>query len=132
MAKVLKSVKETTLNDRQKQFCIEYLKDLNATQAYLRVYDRIEYNTAKVNASTLLTNTNVKEYINDLIDEYKGNVDVEVGEIVKELKNIALDSDSRKSDKIKALELLGRWKQMFVDKKEIDVTGNVIEVTLED
>ncbi|MDU3337947.1 terminase small subunit [Paraclostridium bifermentans] len=132
MAKVLKSVKETPLNDRQKQFCIEYLKDLNATQAYLRVYDGIEYNTAKVNGSTLLTNTNVKEYLNALIDEYKGNVDVEVGEIVKELKNIALDFDSRKSDKIKALELLGRWKQMFVDKKEIDLTGNVIEVTLED
>jgi phage terminase small subunit len=123
---------ESTLNDKQKSFCIEYLKDLNGLQAYKRAYGaELDENTCAVNASKLLINTNIKKYLNDLLDEYKDNVDIEVAEIVNGLKDIVLDENTRKSDKIKAYELLGRWKQMFVDKKEITVNNNKTNMTEE-
>lgn len=50
------------LNENQKAFCREYVKDWNATQAYLKVY-KCEYDTAKNNGTRLLTNAYIKEYI---------------------------------------------------------------------
>lgn len=119
------------LNDRQKKFCEEYLEDLNATKAYQRAYE-CDYDTANRCGPRLLVNVGVKAYINHLIDSYTDNVDITVAEITNELKKIALDPTTRKSDRIKALELLGKYKRMFVDKAEIDVNNNVIEVSLED
>ena len=128
--RVIKDKINSKLNDRQKRFCIEYLKDLNVTRAYQTAYE-CEYEVANANGSRMLVNDSIKKYINDLLDEYKENIGVEVAEIVSELKKMALGEDVRNSDKIKALELLGKYKQMFVDKKEIDVNNNKIEITLE-
>ncbi|PNT94158.1 terminase small subunit [Clostridium thermosuccinogenes] len=123
-SRVIKDKIKSELNDKQKLFCVEYLKDLNGLQAYKRAYGAdLDDDTAKVNASKLLTNNNIRKYINDLIEEYKSDVNIEVAEIVAGLKKIALDENSRNTDKIKAFELLGRWKQMFVEKKEITVNN---------
>ena len=55
------------LSDRHRQFCDEYLSNgMNATQAYLSVYKSVKKEeTARVNGSKLLTNTNIKKYIAD-------------------------------------------------------------------
>lgn len=50
------------LNENQKAFCREYVKDWNATQAYLKVY-KCDYETAKTNGNKALTNAHIKEYI---------------------------------------------------------------------
>ncbi|WP_297637920.1 terminase small subunit [uncultured Clostridium sp.] len=120
------------LNDRQKRFCIEYLESLNATQSYLKVYPDASYETANVEGCKFLRKPSVKQYINDLLDEYSSNIDITVAEIVANLKKIVLDDKARNSDRIKAMELLGKYKQMFIERKEIDVNSNVIEVTLID
>lgn len=130
-SRVIKDKIESTLNDKQKQFCREYLKDLNATQAYKRVYE-CDDDSANANGNRLIVNDSVKLYLNQLLDEYKDNVDIEVAEIVNGLKDIVLDETSRKSDKIKAYELLGRWKQMFIEKKEITVNTNKPELSEEE
>lgn len=53
------------MTEKQKQFCDEYLANgLNATQAYLAVYKNVKSeDAARTNASRLLTNANVREYI---------------------------------------------------------------------
>lgn len=50
------------ITDKQRLFCIYYIEHFNATKAYQKVY-KCEYNTAKVNASRMLTNANIKEEI---------------------------------------------------------------------
>jgi phage terminase small subunit len=57
------------LTPKQKIFCDEYLIDTNGTRAYKTAYNTGNTNTAKVNASKLLTNTNIKEYIDKRMNE---------------------------------------------------------------
>ena len=129
--KVIKT--DTTLNDNMKAFCYEYLIDLNATQSYKRAYgEDIEDTSAKVMGSRLLTNVNVRKYINDLKDSYRDDIDVTVGEVVANIKSIAFNSDSRDSDRIKASELLAKYKGMLIEHKDITSNGSSITVTLED
>lgn len=124
-------VKESKINDKQKQFCKEYVKNLNALQSYRRVYgENLDDSTCKVNGCKLLTNANIKKYINNIINSFTDDIDVTVAEIVSNMKKIALDEDARNSDKLKAWELLAKYKNMFVEHKEI--TTNDITVTLLD
>lgn len=59
------------LNDKQKLFCLEFLKDMNATRSYREVYGASQ-KTAETNGSKLLGNTKVQEY---LADRVKKNFD---------------------------------------------------------
>ena len=124
MANVINDTIKIKLNDKQKRFCVEYLKELNATKAYMEIYPDSSYDADRSSASDLLSNPNVKEYINRLLDEYCDNIDITIGEIVSGLKSIVTDKTARNSDKIKAMELLGKYKQMFVEKKEVTITSD--------
>ena len=55
-------MKEEKMNNKQITFCQEYVKNgLNGTQAYLKAYKTCKKeDTAKVNASRLLTNANIQ------------------------------------------------------------------------
>ncbi|WP_051931532.1 terminase small subunit [Clostridium sp. KNHs214] len=130
-SKIVKDNIKSKLNDKQKLFCVEYLKDLNITQAYKRVYNCAE-EEASASGSRLLGNVNIKKYINDLLEEYKDNCDITIGEIVDNIKKIALDDEARHSDKLKALELLARYKQMFIEKKELTINDNSNKLSEED
>ena len=56
------------MTEKQKKFCIEYLKDLNATQAAVRAgYSK---DTAKEIGCENLTKPNIKKYIDSQLDEY--------------------------------------------------------------
>lgn len=132
---VIKSkVKSTvSLNDRQKQFCVEYIIDLNGLQAYKRAYGEDKTDgTCKVEACKLLTKPNIKKYINDLVDSYTDDIDVTIGAIVSNIKSIALNPKSRDSDRIKASQLLAQYKGMLIEHKDITSNGSSIVVTLED
>ena len=61
------------LNSQQRKFCEEYVKNgLNGTQAYMEAYNTCNSEeTARANASRLLTNNNVLSYIKELQEELK-------------------------------------------------------------
>ena len=61
----IESLNESDLTDKQKLFCVEFIKCFNATKAYKRVYG-CSYNSAMSNASELLRNTKVKNEIQRL------------------------------------------------------------------
>lgn len=56
------------LTDKQRLFCIYYIRCFNATKAYQKAY-QCDYRTAVVNASRLLTNANIKSEIQKLKQE---------------------------------------------------------------
>ena len=118
---------------RSKNFCVEYIVDLNATQAYIRAYgEDTDPNSARTTASKLLANINIKKYINELIDSYTDNLDCTVGELVNNIKSIAFDENARHSDRIKASQLLAQYMGMLVEHKDVTSNGSTINVTLED
>ena len=58
-------IENSELTDKQRLFCIYYVRSFNATKAYQKAY-RCSYETAMVNGSTLLRNTKVKTEIYNL------------------------------------------------------------------
>ena len=67
VAEEVKEVLENTeLNDKQRLFCVLYVKCMNATKAYLKAY-KCTYETAMVNGSKLLGTTKIREQIDSLI-----------------------------------------------------------------
>jgi phage terminase small subunit len=77
------------LTDKQKLFCIEYCKNFNATQSYVNVYKTVNFNSARVQASRLLTNDNILSYIDELKKSLTSNLKLEINDILENLTKIA-------------------------------------------
>ena len=126
------------LTDKQKRFCEEYLIDLNATQAYIRAgYSVKKSITAEQNASKLLRNAKVQEYIVELQLKRSENTGITAEKVVKELEIVAFsDVEITAKEKIKALELLGKHLGMFTEKKDekpvADIETPMLYKALED
>lgn len=92
------------LTDKQEQFCLEYLIDLNATQAAIRA-GYSEPNADKI-GSELLGKPRVKERIQQLMDKRQSRTEVTADMILKELLLIA------KTDLIHAFDERGNLKNI--------------------
>lgn len=128
------------LTEKQKRFADYYIESGNATEAYKRAgYSVKTDEAARVNASRLLTNANVRAYINERIakkdsqrvakqdeilefltkvmrGELTEQIPVGLGEGYFELK----DKDTYVKDRVKAAELLGKRYAMWTDRQQID------------
>lgn len=70
------------LNDKQKQFCKEYLVDLNATQAAIRA--RYAEKTAYSQGQRLLKNVEVQEYIRELMQKREQRTEITADKVLEE------------------------------------------------
>ena len=141
------------LNDKQKAFADYYIESLNATESYKMAYD-CSYNTARTNGARLLTNANIKKYIDETMSAKDESRIASQDEILQILTDIArgiteeevvqfsqLGEELRTTrkptikDRMRASELLGKRYRMWVDKVEANVNQQVIfegEELLED
>lgn len=130
------------MTEKQKLFCEEYLKDkeLNATQAYLRVYKNVKSDSvASVMASKLMAKPEIKEYIQERLDLIHDQNTADAKEVMEYLTSVMrgksesevlkLDGDGYQSvikkgpeekDRIRAAELLGKRYGMFKDGLTLD------------
>lgn len=106
-------------------FVNEYMQCYNATLAYMKIYPNASYDASKVNASKLLTNTNVKTEI----EKRMKSSTVTADEVIAGISSIAYAFDVRTSDRLRAFELLGRFHKLFTDKFEI-AQRKTIKVTI--
>ena len=141
------------LTPKQKKFCQEYLKDFNATRAYKVAYSAKKDITARTNASKLLTNTNIQNYLSDVMNETKAKDILDIDGVLDNLSRLAIGEPREKvfkridykgkkpkvvydnvttvtpqaQDQLKALELLGKYYKIFTDKVETqtDITVNI-------
>lgn len=112
------------LTAKQERFVSEYLLDLNATQAAIRA--GYSEKTANRIGPQLLVKTCISEEIQKAMKRREQRTEITADLVLKELAAIALDdaadyNDSRLryTNKIKALELLGKHLGMF-DQKRYD------------
>ena len=141
------------LNEKQKAFADYYIESLNATESYKKVYE-CSYNTARTNGARLLTNANIKKYIDEVMSAKDESRIASQDEILQILTDIArgiteeevvqfsqLGEELRTTrkptikDRMKASELLGKRYRMWIDKVEANVNQQVIfegEELLED
>lgn len=125
----------TSLSNNQKLFCQEYLKlGMNGTQAYLKVYKTCKKEeTARANASRLLTNANIQEYIKELQEEVKEKAVVSIEMIVDELTAIAFTDRTKISANVRNRILLqeedGTKKEYFENNVIFRETSELDERT---
>ena len=130
-------------NNRHELFCLEYLNDMNATQAAVRAGYR-QGNGARVMGYRLLNRPDVRERINELMAERAERCEVDADYVLRALKRAAEtclqlvpkyggDGEvlalvpANATAGLKALELLGRHLAMFVDRTQ-QTTDDVIEL----
>jgi phage terminase small subunit len=109
------------LTPKMKRFCDEYLISLNAKQAAIKAgYSK---KTADVIGAENLVKPSIKEYIEARQQKITERTEITQDMIVKELAKIGLadDNEVRKSDKLKALELLGKTIGLFKDGTQVNV-----------
>ncbi|GAA0122237.1 terminase small subunit [Clostridium faecium] len=122
------------LTPKQKIFVDEYLVDLNATRAYKAAYKNIKKDeTARANGSRLLTNANVKEYIDKRMKDREKRTEITQDFVLKELYAIA---SARGSDFAKVVQK--SYMRPILDKEgkptgeEEEVFYKDVELTLTD
>lgn len=123
------------LTDKQKRFAQEYIVDLNGKQAAIRA----EYSaaTAEQQASRLLSNVKVSEYLQTLMNKRSERTEVDADYVIKGFMDLhnqctgkakvrVSDSEGNDIEKYiyehagagKALESLGKHLKMFTEKHE--------------
>ena len=129
------------LTPKQKMFCLEYLKDFNATRAYREVY-WVSQNTAKVNGCKLLTNTNIQEFLWSKVEKKVEKAEVWVDYVLDNLHQIVeiwmwrqpvnLNWEEKEVFDLKnvnsALEKLWKYHKMYTEKieQEWDLNINIV------
>lgn len=126
----------TSLSNQQKLFCQKYLElGMNGTQAYLSVYKNCKKEeTAMTNASRLLRNAKVKEYIEELQSKVEEKAIVTIEDIVKELTAIAFTDRTKISQNVRNRIMLqddkdGTKKEYFEDNVIFTQTSELDETT---
>lgn len=112
------------MTPKQKRFVQEYLVDLNATQAAIRAGYREQ--NARITASKNLARLDIQAAIAEGMGELARRTEITQGEVLAELKQIAIapasdakGSDLRYANKIRALELLGKHLGILTDRISI-------------
>lgn len=131
------------MNARQKRFCDEYLIDCNATQAAIRA--GYSPKTAKVTGAKMLTNANLKAYIDEQLERIHNEKTADAQEVLEYLTAVMrgqhteqtlqligdgvqkiADIDVSAKERLKAAELIGKRYGMFKDNVGIDLESVVI------
>lgn len=126
------------MNERQRRFADEYIKDPNATKAAIKAGYSKKY--ANTNASKLLQNTTVANYIDSRLEELKKESIAEQDEILQFLTSVmrgeakgkqklgigqgaekVIDMGPSVQERVKAAEQLGKRYGMWTDKKEMEL-----------
>ncbi|SDX87811.1 terminase small subunit [Tepidimicrobium xylanilyticum] len=142
------------LTEKQRIFCIEYLKDLNGTRAYKVAYPHVKNdNTAAAAASRLLRNVKIKSFIDKKLKEIEDKKIAKAEEVLKYLTSVMRGEETEEvvvvegigegmssattikkqvgaRERIKAAELLGKRYALFTEK--VDIEGNMGVVIVDD
>lgn len=83
----------TNRSPKRERFCLEYMADLNATQAAIRA--GYATNSARSQARELLTNPNIERRIAELEAERAARTEIAAEEVVRELAKMGFASVAR-------------------------------------
>lgn len=111
------------LNARQKRFVEEYLIDLNATGAYRRAGYKAKGHAAEVNASKLLSNTEVAEAVRAGQIDRTQRTEITQDYVLALLREEAArkGKGSSPSARVAAAKLLGQHIGMWADRDPLEV-----------
>lgn len=117
-------IQNTDLTDKQRLFCIYYIRCFNATKAYQKAYG-VDYATAVVNGPRMLGNARVKEEIYKLKQERLNREFLSEADIFQKYMDIAFAD-------ITDFTEFGKEEIHYIDKKGNEQTAEISYVDLKD
>ena len=122
------------LTVKQEKFCIEYLKDGNASRAYREAYNcaNMKDETIGNNAYKLLQRNDIATKVKELRAKIEDNSIMTAKQLkeffTKVVMNTLEDDEPKLNERLKAAELLGKTMAIFVEKQEIsgELNTNVV------
>lgn len=130
------------LTEKQKAFCDYYIETLNATESYKKAGYKVKTDgAARVNASRLLTNANVRKYIEERMKQKESERIASQDEVLEFLTRVMRGQEIEEvvgftesgpvkekkapstRDRVKAAELLGKRYMLF--SENVNIAGNV-------
>ena len=132
------------MTEKQKIFADEYIIELNATRAYKKAYPNVKKDeVAKAAGSRLLTNVNVKAYIDEQLEKLKSERVADQQEVLEFLTSVmrgevtepllvldgegcqkVIEAKPNVSTRKSAAVDLGKRYGLFVEKQEL--TSNTV------
>jgi len=107
-----------TVTERQKKFAEYYAQCGNAAQSAIQAGYSKKY--ANTNASKLLQNTTITEYIKQLTEDAQTARIMTARERQAILSDIAKDAQNELSDRIRAIDTLNKMTGEYTQKVSID------------
>lgn len=117
-------VENSELNDKQRLFCLYYVKCFNATKSYQKAYGTDEY-TAMVNGSRMLRNAKVRKQIKELKENRFDREMLTAEDIVQKYIDIAFANMADYAD-------FGTESFTYIDKRGEEKEGQASYVRLRD
>ena len=121
---VNQTIENTALNDKQRLFCLLYIRSFNATKAYQRAYE-CSYTTAMVNGCKLLRNPKIKAEIMTLKEERLNREFLTEADIFQKYMDIAFADINDYVD-------FGKKEVTFFDKHGNEHKGDISYVDLKE
>ena len=128
----MSSKDDNKLNTKQKLFCEEYIKTLNATRSYMKIY-KCTLKSAETQGWRLLQNVKIKNYIDERLQKVEREKIADANEVLEFLTSTLrgevkdqLGFETSVKDRIKAGELLGKRYKLFEESKNENNTSDVM------
>ena len=141
-------IDENKLTIKQEKFCLEYAKSGNAAESYKKAGFKCKNpQIASASATRLLKNVNIQAKLQQIQAELQQDDIVEIVEVKKKLTKIIrqeameevvtmkgqkLTVKNSIKDCLKAIELWGKMAGVFITKQELEVSGAVPIVLMND
>ena len=110
------------LSEKQRRFVNEYLVDLNATKAALRAGYKMTEKAAATHGNRLLKNVEIQKAIQEAQEAREKASSITSEWIIRQVAKIAEDDSVPPRDRLKAMELLGKYCGTW-DKKDTEDQG---------
>jgi antitoxin component YwqK of YwqJK toxin-antitoxin module len=108
-------------DEEAEQYCKKYLETFSRTEAYKAVHPDCTHESAVANGLRYYNYPKIRDYLTVMMQDKLMSTD----EIFKLLSDRARDN-SNKQAQLKALELIGRTKGIFLDRTDITTAGTKI------
>lgn len=121
---VIEVIGNDDLTEKQRLFCLLYIKTYNATRSYQKVY-KCSYEVALCNGPRMLGNARVKSEIDEL-KKMRMNADfMDANDVIRKYQEIAFTDEEildgaevRTTDKLKALDFLTKHYKLLESESE--------------
>lgn len=118
------------LTPKQRRFVNEYLVDLNATQAVLRAGYKMNEKSAATQGGRLLGNVEIQKAIQEARECREKASSITSEWIIRQVAKIAEDESVAARDRLKAMELLGKYCGTW--ERVQDPEANGVKVVFEE